>query len=107
MLIVIRIRGEVDISSDARTTLKMLGLKKKHTAAILPRTDSILGMIRKTNNFVAWGELSEAMKDKIGDKTILSLKPPRSGLKDMKKLYPKGSAGYMGDKINDLVARMM
>ncbi|MEM5871539.1 MAG: 50S ribosomal protein L30 [Candidatus Aenigmatarchaeota archaeon] len=40
-------------------------------------------------------------------KLVFRLKPPKKGYKSIKKPYPKGALGYRGDKINELIERMM
>lgn len=105
MLAVIRLRGSVGVKHDIENTLKMLGLKRKHAMAILPRTDALLGMIRKAENLVTWGELDDELLGKLPKKA--RLKPPPKGFKNIKKPYPKGDLGYRGKEINELIKRMM
>jgi large subunit ribosomal protein L30 len=59
-------------------------------------------------------ELAKAIFDgkvKIKDvpklKPVFRLMPPKKGHKSIKEHYPKGSLGYWGDKINDLLKRMI
>jgi len=106
MLAVIRIRGMTGKRKDIEDTLKMLDLKRKHTLAILPRTDSILGMIRKVNSMVAWGEPDDDIVSKFSSRTA-RLKSPAKGFRAIKKPYPKGDLGYRGKEINELIKRMM
>jgi hypothetical protein len=86
-------------------------LKKTNTAAILPRTDSIIGMIKKVEDFVTWGELSKELEEKIKgekkDRKIFHFNPPKKGLVSIKKRFPKGDLGYRGKEINSLIKRMM
>ncbi len=42
-----------------------------------------------------------------GLKPVFRLNPPSKGYKSIKSLYPKGDAGYRGDKINLLLKRMI
>jgi large subunit ribosomal protein L30 len=42
-----------------------------------------------------------------GFKMVFCLKPPRKGYKSIKKSYPKGALGYRGEKINELLERMI
>jgi len=110
-LAVVRIRGEVKVSDEIEDTLKMVGLKKRNTVSILPKNDSIIGMIRKIEDFVAWGEASEEivnkLKEKDKGKNIFHLSSPKKGLKSVKKRYPKGDLGYRGEEINKLIERMI
>ena len=108
MLAVIRIRGCVGLRRDVSDTMRMLGLKKNNTMAILPRTDSILGMIKKVENFVTWGDLSKELEEKLKQNgKIIQLSPPKKGFRAKKKRFPKGDLGYRGKEINDLIKRMM
>ncbi len=107
MLAVIRLKGHALVRKEVEDTLKMLSLKRTHTLAILPRTDSILGMIKKAENIVAWGEIDDELAKQFNDKKIIRLKPPKKGLKSLKNLYPKGDLGYRGKEINELIRRML
>ena len=40
-------------------------------------------------------------------KHVFRLSPPSKGHKSVKILYPKGSLGYRGEKINELIKRMI
>lgn len=107
----IRMRGVVGARKEVEDTLRMLGLKKKYSLAMLPRNDSIVGMVKKAGYMLTWGEvdseLMKELKEKYGDKKTIALKPPRKGLKSIKKRWPKGDTGYRGAAINDLIKRMM
>lgn len=108
MLGVIRLKGSIKVRGDIVDTLNMLGLKKKNHLAILPRNDAIIGMIKKVENVVTWGELSKELEEQInGDKKLINLKSPKKGFKSLHKYYPKGDLGYRGKAINDLIKRMM
>ena len=40
-------------------------------------------------------------------KPVFRLHPPKKGYRHIKKPYPKGALGYRGDKINELLNRMV
>ena len=42
-----------------------------------------------------------------GIKPVFRLSPPSKGYKSTKALYPKGSLGYRGERINELIKRMI
>ena len=42
-----------------------------------------------------------------GIKPVFRLSPPSKGYKSTKALFPKGSLGYMGERINELLKRMI
>ncbi len=107
MLAVLRVRGNIGVRRDIEDTMKMLGLKKKHALAVLPRTDSIIGMIKKVESFVIWGELSQEMLEKFSGQRVINLKPPKKSFKSLKKKFPAGDLGYRGSRINELIARML
>ena len=43
----------------------------------------------------------------LGIKRVFRLHPPKGGYKSTKLSYPKGSLGYMGAEVNDLLKRMI
>ncbi|MEK6887550.1 MAG: uL30 family ribosomal protein [Candidatus Aenigmatarchaeota archaeon] len=105
MIAIIRMRGEAGTRRDVIDTFKMLRLKKIYSARLIEKTPVNIGMIRKIDNFAAWGEAS-AETEKILIKPM-GLKPPKGGLKSKKLKYPRGNIGYCGDKINDLIKKMV
>jgi len=58
-LLVIRLRGQVDLHPDVKHTLKLLRLHKKFHAVLVDESPSILGMLRKISNYVTWGEIDK------------------------------------------------
>ena len=56
VLLVVRIRGTVNVPYWAMTTLKNLYLNKKFSATLVPETLNYLGMLRKVNQWVAWSK---------------------------------------------------
>jgi len=42
-----------------------------------------------------------------GFKLVFRMSPPRKGYEGVKNPYPKGALGYRGEKINELLERMM
>ena len=108
MLAVIRLRGSIRLRKGVSDTMKMLGLKRVNTLAVLPRTDSIIGMIKRVEDFVTWGELSKDLEDELKKKgKTLHLHPPKKGLRALKKRFPRGDLGYRGEEINNLIKRMI
>lgn len=113
MIAVIRMRGEIGTRREIIDTFRMLGLKKLYSVTLIENTPSNIGMVKKVENFAAWGEASEEteklLENKLHDvrRTSFGLKPPKGGFKSKKLRYPRGSLGYHGDKINDLVKRMV
>jgi len=112
MIAVVRIRGEVKVSHKIETTMQMLGLKRRNMVSLLPSNDSTLGMIRKVEDFVTWGEVSDDIVSKLKQKSkdkeskIFNMPPPKKSLKNVRKRYPAGDLGYRGKEINKLIERM-
>jgi len=121
---VIRIRGPNKKSTETNETLDMLRLYRKHFCVILDKTPSIIGMIKKVENCITWGEIDDStikeLKDKRGEKTKVNGKeelkkffrlcPPKGGFerKGIKSPFKLGGAlGYRADKIKDLIKRML
>lgn len=66
MIIVIRMRGRVGVNRDIEATLQRLRLKKKFTAAIVPETKEIEGMLKKALQYIAFGKVDkETLKELI------------------------------------------
>jgi len=49
----------------------------------------------------------KSAKDVDGFKPVFRLSPPRKGYEGIKSPYPKGALGFRGEKINELLERMM
>ena len=58
-LVVVRVRGESDISQEIRDTLSMLRLTRNCHATLIDDRSSYLGMLHKVQNCVTWGEISK------------------------------------------------
>ncbi len=129
LIAVIRIRGRVNVKSNITETMNRLNLKYVNNCRIIKLTDAYYGMLKKCENYVAYGEISQEIlahlftkKDvKIdpkqvfennydinGSKTVFKLHPPRHGFKSTKLSFKQGgSLGYMGNEINNLLKRMI
>jgi len=119
MIVVIRIKGRVGLSYNLNETLNRLRIRKKYTCVVIKGTPEEMGMIDKLRDCVAYGQIKDDVykelvklrgkKDKDGKlKPFFRLHPPRKGI-DSKKHFgvAKGVLGDNGDKINDLVLRML
>jgi len=120
---IIRIRGGIRVGKDIRDTMDMLKLYRQNYCVIYEKTPSIIGMVRKIKDYVAWGELdSETIKmlivkrgradpfNKEKVKPYFRLNPPRGGFerKGTKKGFNEGGAlGYRGTKIKELIMKMI
>ena len=113
---IILIRGLVGVRHDIKDALTSLNLRKKHACIILEDSSSLRGILRKTQDMVTFGEVSEetiALLNKARKplaKGVYLLHPPRGGFerKGIKKSFVVGGAlGDRGDSINDLLKKML
>lgn len=111
---VILIRGLQGANKEIRDTLAMLNIQRRNVCAVVPGTKNMIGMVTKVKNYVTYGEVSEEtvklLKSKKGDSKFFNLNSPRKGYgrKGIKVDFINGGAlGYRGEKINDLIKRML
>lgn len=110
---VVMVRGLIGESAEIRDTLRMLGLTRKNHCALLDNTPSISGMVKKVKDLVTWGELAPEtlhLLEKKAKEGVVRLGPPRKGFgrKGIKAPFTIGGAlGYRGEKINELLMRMI
>lgn len=115
LLAAIQIRGSIGARQSVKDTLKMLNLHKRNSCIIIEGNPVNKGMLNKCKDYITYGEVSEDTIKKMAPrmdkgKKYYSLHPPRGGFerKGTKKSYAeKGSLGYRGEKINDLILKMM
>lgn len=120
---IIRIRGQVRVKKEILDTMDMLKLYNQHCCVIYEKIPSIVGMIKKIKDYVAWGEVDDETiklliekrgkpdpKDKTKTKAYFRLNPPKGGFerKGIKKTFKEGGAlGYRGEKIKELILKMV
>lgn len=96
---VIRLKGKANLKKEVRDTFKYLRLYRKHHCAIIPTTKEYVGMLRKIERYVTWGE--------IDPETLSILLKKRAKLPGNKKLteeYLKDKIGKSFDKVaNELL----
>lgn len=103
-LLVVRMRGTVNVPYWALTTLGNLYLKKKFSATLVPETTNYLGMLRKINQWVAWSkadsDIIKILIEKRGKK-----KNPTLESKDENKSKPdyKGIEELVDVIVNDKI----
>jgi len=93
-LAVVRVRGLSDIPRDIKDTLRMLRLTRNCHATLVDDRPSYMGMLRKAQNFITWGEVSletltELLEKRgrlIGDKPLTDEYAKRLGYKSLKDL---------------------
>ncbi|MBW3022557.1 uL30 family ribosomal protein [Candidatus Woesearchaeota archaeon] len=115
-LAVILLSGMIGKSEKLKSTLFMLNLRRKFNCSVVENTKTNIGMVKKVKDYVTYGEIDDEtfklLKEKRGDKDkkFFRLHPPRKGFgrKGVKKSFKEGGAlGYRGDKINELIKRMI
>lgn len=93
-LAVIRVRGQVDMSPDVRTTLELLHLTRNCHITLVDNRASFLGMLKRVHNFVTWGEITQEtllllLKERgrlTGNKTLSDDYAQRVGYKNLDEL---------------------
>ncbi|MDO8642310.1 MAG: uL30 family ribosomal protein [Candidatus Woesearchaeota archaeon] len=115
-VVVVRIRGDVNLNGQIRSTLDMLRLRKKHVCVIYNDSQVLRGMLRKVKDYVTWGipdaETETLLRTKRASKheNVFFLAPPRKGhgRKGIKRSFVVGGAlGERREKINELLQRMI
>ncbi len=118
-LAVVLVRGLICSRSDIRDTLVMLRLLRKNACVLVPDTPGVRGMLQKAKDYVTWGRIDQGTIAKLesrakaggaGAKAVFHLHPPRKGFgrKGIKRSFAAGGAlGDRGEKMNDLLQRML
>jgi large subunit ribosomal protein L30 len=103
-LLVVRMRGTVNVPYWALTTLKNLYLNKKFSATLVPETTNYLGMLRKINQWVAWSkadsDIIKTLIEKRGKKKSPTLE---SKDENKSKSYYKGIDELVDVIVNDKI----
>ena len=128
----VRVRGRVNVRWDIAEALVRLNLKRVSNCTLLKVNDAYLGMLKKSANQIAYGEVDEPTLGKLVSKFKLNvdpkalisgkmdaaelsemmplrLHPPKHGYRASVRLNVKqgGAVGYMGKNINTLLNRMV
>ena len=152
---VVRVRGKAKVRGNIEETMKLLNLTRVNHCTVIDNREQYMGMIKKVNNHVTWGEINDGVMEKLLSKRgrlqgnekitddyvkknteskslkefsnrfmkfeselkdipklkpIFRLKPPSKGYerKGIKKPVSVGGAlGYRGEKINELLEKMV
>jgi large subunit ribosomal protein L30 len=100
-LLVVRMRGTVNVPYWALITLRNLYLKKKFSATLVPETTNYLGMLRKINQWVAW---SKADSDII--KILIEKRGKKKNTTLESKDENKSKSDYKGiDELVDVIVK--
>ncbi|MFP3136856.1 MAG: 50S ribosomal protein L30 [Nitrososphaeria archaeon] len=54
VLLVLRVRGTVNVRREVEDTLRRLNLRRKHNATLVPDTPEYRGMLQVAKDYVAW-----------------------------------------------------
>ncbi|MBN2141994.1 uL30 family ribosomal protein [Candidatus Woesearchaeota archaeon] len=118
---IILVRGVVSVKKDIIATINNFALRQKLACVVVPNNETNKYAAMKCKDYVAYGEISEETykllvekrgeKDAFGfQKKVFRLHPPRGGFerKGIKKPFSLGGAlGYRGEKMNDLIQKML
>lgn len=77
MIAAIRVRGSTKIKKDIKQTLEQLRLDRVNHLVLLEKKPSIIGMLKKTENYITFGEIDK--------KTLQTLLEKRARLPGNKK----------------------
>ena len=104
-LLVVRLRGTVNVPYWAIITLKSLHLNKKFSATLVPETSNYLGMLRKISQWVAWSkadpEIVKVLIEKRGKKKNPAIDSEDKGDKTAEKY--KGIDELVSVIVNDKI----
>jgi len=88
-LLIVRIRGDVDVRDEIRQTLKMLRLHKVNHATLTDGGKSYLGMLQKVKDYATWGEIDADTLEKL-----LSKRGRATGNKCLDDEYMKSNSKF-------------
>ena len=91
MIVAILISGLVDLDSGIKGTLERLRLRKKHACVLIKESPETLGMLRKVQQYVAYGT--------IDNETLKELLAKRGRLAGDKPIDPKNINDELTAKI--------
>jgi large subunit ribosomal protein L30 len=58
-LAVVKVRGTISAQREARETLEMLHISRTNHAVLVVNRPAILGMLKRVQSYVTWGEISK------------------------------------------------
>ena len=119
MIAVLRISGQVDLSSDIKETLDRLKIRKKLTCTFIDEKDAVkMGMMKKVTHYICYGEVDDKLMKEIiakrGQKDVKGvyrgfcrMHPPIGGFKKSTRFaYPRGIL-ESNKEIAKLLVRML
>jgi len=114
-LAAVLLRGLIGLNKDIKDTLRMLNLQKRYSCSIVLDTPSSRGMLQKCKDYITYGEVSEETIKELDSKrekknNHYTLSPPKGGIERKGTKVPyssKGALGYRGEKMGELLKKMM
>ena len=93
-ILVLNVRGTLNIPHPVRRTLELLNLRRRHRATIVPDTPEYLGMLKRAKDYIAWYPITPELATKllklrgraVGNRPITEDDLKRLGFKDFKEL---------------------
>jgi len=98
-LAVVRVRGVSDIYREIKETMNMLRLQRNCHATLVDDRPAYLGMLRKAQNYLAWGEISK--------ETLTLLLAKRGRLVGNRKLTDKYAEAIGKKSLNELAEALV
>lgn len=92
-VVVVLVRGLIDLSKDVKDTLAMLKLFRKNHAVVVDNTPTVRGMIVKVKDNVTWGEIDEETLKELVEKRGLPFLARKT---DFKKKYNYATFNFNG-----------
>jgi len=62
---IVRVRGRVHVRKDIEDTMKFLNLTRVNHCVVIGNRKEYMGMIKKVNDYVTWGEISPEVFEKL------------------------------------------
>ncbi|MCD6576360.1 MAG: 50S ribosomal protein L30 [Nanoarchaeota archaeon] len=96
---VIRIKGKVNVKKEVEKTLQLLRLYRKHHCTIMPNRKEIIGMLKKVDRYITWGEIDENILKQLLEK--------RGRLPGNKKLTQEYIKEKTGKNVEDVAKEIV
>ena len=129
-LAAVLVRGMVKVTKPVKDTMVMLNLERKNHCVVVDNNPANKGMLFKVKDYITWGEVTDATIEELIEKRgqplpegkkglelngkkykrFFALAPPRKGFgrKGIKTSFKvSGALGNRGEKINELIKRML
>ncbi|NHV96320.1 MAG: 50S ribosomal protein L30 [Thaumarchaeota archaeon] len=85
-LLVVRLRGTINVPHWAEMTLRLLNLDKRYTATLVTDTPSVRGMLKKVKDYVAWSPAEAELIKELLEKRGKVSRRKRLTLEEVRKL---------------------